>query len=627
MHTVRSTSRQFPIGAEPSAEGTHFRVWAPRAGSVSIVFGPGELPPLELIAEGDGYHSGLAADAAPGMGYRIRLDGASAPWPDPASRFQPDGPRGPSQIVDAGEFVWHDGAWPGIALPGSVLYEMHIGTFTAAGTWDAAAAELAELAELGVTAIELMPVAEFPGRFGWSYDAANLFAPSHRYGTPDAVRRFVDEAHRVGLGVILDLVYNHLGAVGEALLEPFSEDYFCAGTRTNGAGRSTSTTFDSGPVREFFVANLQYWIAEYHLDGARIDATQAFFDDSPQHILLELARAGRAAAPDRQVLLVGESEPQQASLLRSADQGGCELDALWSDDFHHAAMVCLSGRSEAYYRDYDGTAEEFAAAAKWGYLYQGQRYSWQSGPRGSPALEIRPERFVHFLQNHDQVANSARGARIYEFSSPGRLRAMTALWLLMPETPLLFQGQEFASSAPFLYFNDSPPDEAEGVAAGCAKFLAQFPSYALPEIQAALPDPADPANFERCKLDFGERESHEEVYALHRDLLRLRRELAGHEPTRLEVATIGPQALVLRYYPFDMRTRLLVVNLGADIRRPSLAQPLLAPPAGAKWSLAWSSDAPRYGGSGTPALDTPEGWRIPGETAVLLVPKLPAPAE
>ena len=427
-------------------------------------------------------------------------------------------------------------------------------------------------------------------------------------------------AHGVGLGVILDVVYNHLGTVGEQILESFSPSYFSRRHKNDWGRAINFDDADSGPVREFFLANVRHWIAEYHLDGLRIDATQALEDDSPRPIILELVRAARAAAGGRQVLVVGENEPQQAALLRSAEQGGCELDALWNDDFHHAATVRLSGRSEAYYTDYRGTAEEFAAAAQWGFLYQGQRYSWQQNPRGTPALDIRPERFVQYLQNHDQLANSPRGLRIHELTSPGRLRAMTALWLLMPGTPLFFQGQEFAASAPFLYFNDGPREAAARVAEGRAKFLAQFRSYARPEIQANLPDPAVRSTFERCRLDLAERRSHAAIYALHRDLLRLRRELRRHDPTRLATATLGPDALLLRYFPFDMQTRLLLVNFGGDLRLPSIPQPLVAPPAGARWAVIWSSEDPRYGGDGAPEPDTPDGWQILGEAAVLLAP-------
>jgi maltooligosyltrehalose trehalohydrolase len=630
MSTSPPLTRRLPIGAEPNSEGTHFRVWAPACHRVVVVIEDSPLPaPLELEAEGvesavihaarTGYFSGFAAGARPGMTYRMQLDGAGSLLPDPASRFQPKGCRGPSMIVDPAAYRWRDSDWLGVSLAGQVLYELHVGTFTPEGTWDAAAAELKELADLGISVVEIMPVPEFPGRYGWSYDGANLFAPTNLYGEPDALRSFVDTAHQLGLGLILDAVYNHFGSVGEELLRPIAPAFFSKRYENEWGSAINFDGEHSGPVREFFLANVRHWIREYHFDGLRIDATQAFHDTSPRPILLELARAAREAAAGRKVIVLGESEPQVAALCRSAEFGGCELDAVLNDDFHHSAMVRLTGRAEAYYSDHRGTAEEFLAAAKWGYLFQGQRYAWQKNPRGSPALDLAAPQFVNFLQNHDQIANSAQGLRVHELTGPGRYRAMTALLLLTPQTPLLFQGQEFASSAPWLYFNDAPPEEAEELIKGRAKFLSQFPSYALAEIQSRLPDPTAEESFRRCRLDFTERGTHAEIYALHRDLLRLRHRLRPQE-ARLEGATLGPDLLFLRFLPAEGETALLVVNFGTSQQLASIAQPLVAPPAGSRWTIHWSSEDPRYGGGGTPDLDTPEGWRIPGEAAVLLSP-------
>ncbi len=613
-----STARRSPFGAEPTATGISFRVWAPDCRTVQVQFESADSEALTLAREADGFFSGECSHAAAGAMYRLQLDDRPKLLPDPASRFQPAGPKGPSAIVDPTEFPWTDSRWPGLSLPGQVLYEMHIGTFTPEGTWTAATAELGELAAFGVTAIEAMPVHEFPGDFGWSYDCANLFAPSHLYGTPDDFRRFVDAAHRIGIGVLLDVVYNHFGRVGEELIRPFSELYF---SRRHKNDWGSAINFDdegSGPVREFFLANIRMWIDEYHLDGVRIDAMQAFDDDSPTHILLDLSRAARAAAGGRKIIVAGESEPQRAELFRPAADGGCEIDAQWNDDFHHAAMVRLTGRAEAYYSDYRGTSEEFLAAARWGYLYQGQRYAWQNKGRGSPALDIQPARFINYLQNHDQAANSPRGERVQRMTSPGRLRAMTALWLLMPQTPLFLQGQEFAASSPFLYFNDAG-EEADAVAAGRAKFLSQFRSYATAAIQSQLPNPAARDSYERSKLDLAERSAHGAAYALHRDLLRLRAKLRPWEAERIEGATLGPDALLLRFDPLKPDSYLLVVNLGIELKMPSVPQPLIAPPAGRHWRIAWSSEEPAYGGNGMAEPDTSDGWRLPGESAVLLV--------
>jgi maltooligosyltrehalose trehalohydrolase len=617
---------RLPVGAEVRPDGVHFRVWAPRRERVEVVFeGPtGSWPlSLELLPEGDGYFSGLVEGAGDGALYRFRLDGGGL-FPDPASRFQPQGPHGPSRVVDAERFRWSDAGWPGVRLAGQVLYEMHVGTFTQAGTWAAAARELPALADLGVTLIEVMPVAEFAGRFGWGYDGVDLFAPSHLYGEPDDFRRFVDRAHAAGVGVILDVVYNHLGPDGNYLQE-FSPGYF-TGRYANDWGEAID--FDgpgAGPVRELYLANARYWVAEFHLDGLRLDATQDVHDDSAEPILAAVGGQARQAAGGRAIVLIAENERQDARLVRPLARGGHGLDALWNDDFHHAAMVALTGRSEAYYSDYLGTPQELVSAVKHGFLYQGQRYSWQRQRRGSPGLDLPPAAFVHYLQNHDQVANSARGERCSQLASPGCLRALTALLLLGPQTPLLFQGQEFAASSPFLYFADHGPELAAAVRRGRQEFLAQFPSLTAPEMQAAIPDPADPVTFARSKLDFAERERHAGAYALHRDLLRLRRDdpvFAAQGARGVDGAVLGEQAFVLRFFSGNgADDRLLFVNLGRDLHLVPAPEPLLAPPAMARWQVLWSSEEPRYGGAGAPPPeDEGGGWHLPGHAAVALRP-------
>jgi maltooligosyltrehalose trehalohydrolase len=615
-------ARRLPVGAEVQPDGgVHFRVWAPRARRVDVVLEGGPAGAAALDAEADGYFSGLVSGAAAGTRYRFRLDGGPA-LADPASRFQPQGPHGPSAVVDPGAFAWTDAAWPGLAREGQVLYEMHVGTFTREGTWQAAGRELPELARLGITAVELMPVADFAGAFGWGYDGVDLYAPTRLYGTPDDFRRFVDRAHAAGLGVLLDVVYNHLGPAG-CVLRQFSDRYV---TRRNATEWGDAIDFDgegTGPVREFFVANAGYWIDEFHLDGLRLDATQSIHDASADHILAAIARRVRQAGAPRRTLLVAENEPQDADLVRAPEAGGHGLDALWNDDFHHAARVAVTGSTEAYYTDYRGTPQELVSAVKWGYLFQGQLYRWQGKPRGAPALDTPPPAFVAYLQNHDQVANAGRGERLHGLTSPGRLRAITALLLLGPATPLLFQGQEFCASAPWLYFADHEPALAEQVRAGRLQFLGQFPRLASPEVQARVPDPADRNTFERCRLDLGERERHAEAYALHRDLLRLRREdpvLRAPRPRGVDGAVLGDEAFLLRFFGGPSGDRLLLVNLGRDLRLDPLPEPLLAPPRGRRWALAWSSEHPGYGGSGTAPVQSDQGWRLPGHAALLLAP-------
>lgn len=612
--------RRYPIGAEIAAGETSFRVWAPHSRRVEVVLEGARARALALAKDGSGYFLGTVACGA-GQRYWLRLDGAAL-LPDPASRFQPDGPNGPSETVDPHCFQWTDDAWQGVGLEGQVIYEMHVGTFTAAGTWAAAIEQLPELSNLGITVIEIMPVADFPGRFGWGYDGVNLFAPTRLYGPPDDFRRFVDRAHAAGVGVILDVVYNHIGPDGNVLKE-FAADYFTDRYQCEWGEAINFDGPNSGPVREFFLTNAAYWIDEYHLDGLRLDATQQIYDSSAEHILAALGQAVRRAARGRRTLIIAENEPQETRLVRGVDRGGFGLDALWNDDFHHSARVALTGRNPAYYTDYLGQPQEFISACKWGYLYQGQRYEWQKKCRGTPGLDLSPARFVSFIQNHDQVANSGTGQRCHELTSSGRYKAMTALLLLAPNTPMLFQGQEFASSSPFHFFADHHAGLAPLVARGRREFLEQFPSLAVPEMQSRLPDPDDPRTFERCKLDFAERESHRHIYDLHRDLLRLRRDepvFCAQRHHGLDGAVLGPHSWVLRFFADDGNDRLLLVNLGRDWRLSPAPEPLLAPPAGAAWRIAWSSDDPRYGGCGTPQFDTTEGWWIPGEAAIVLIP-------
>ena len=615
-----NTPRRLPIGAEATAEGTAFRVWAPRRSRVEVLESEsGRATPL--AAEQGGYFSGFLPDVGAGTRYRYRLDGGDA-FPDPASRFQPEGPHGPSEVIDPAAFRWRDGRWPGIALEGQVLYELHVGAFTSEGTWAAAARELPELAAAGITTIEMMPVADFPGRFGWGYDGVNLFAPTRLYGRPDDLRAFVDSAHAAGLGVILDVVYNHLGPDGNYLRE-FSGHFFSTRHRTDWGEAINFDGPEAGPVREFYLANARYWIDEFHFDGLRLDATQDIVDDSPEHIVAAVTRTARAAAPHRGILVVAENEPQDAQLARPLERGGHGLDALWDDDFHHSAVVALLGRDEAYYSDYRGEPQEFVSSAKWGFLYQGQWYSWQKARRGRGALDLRPAQFVRFTQNHDQIANSGRGERLHQLTAPGRWRAMTALLLLAPGTPMLFMGQEFSASSPFPYFADHDGDLGGLVRRGRLEFLAQFPSLALPEMQAQIPDPSSPDTFRAARLDFSERAAHAAAYDLHRDLLALRRSeaaLRAQRPRGVDGAVIGEAAFVLRFFAEGGADRLLIVNLGRTLHLNPAPEPLLAPLSRSGWKLRWSSEDPRYGGAGTPELETADNWRIPAEAAVLLAP-------
>ncbi len=619
MHDI---PRGLPGGAQTSESGTSFRVWAPRASAVDVVFEDTSLTDLKLTARDGGYFEGFAAGVRAGTGYRYRLDG-EGPYPDPYSRFQPDGPHGPSLIVDPAAYPWADANWSGIDMRGQVIYELHVGAFTPEGSFDAAARQLPMLAELGITCIELLPVADFPGRFNWGYDGVNLYAPHRGYGDHEALKRFVDAAHALKLAVILDVVYNHLGPDGN-YLNCFSDHYFTDRYETDW-GRALN--FDGegcGPVRELFIANAAYWIREFHLDGLRLDATQSVHDSSHPHVLTRIAESARQAAGGRRIIIVAENEPQRGELL--VPQGG--IDALWNDDYHHSARVALTGSNDGYFHDYRGRAQEFLSMVRRGFLFQGQHYYWQKDSRGSPALHQPAWRFIAYLQNHDQVANTFYGRRLHGLTSPARLRAMTALFLLSPHTPMLFMGQEFAASTPFAFFADHGEQLGGAVQSGRAEFMKQFVHYAAPDAQARLLDPTLLQTFERSKLDFRDRERHAEILALHRELLALRRGdavISRQDRDCIDGAVLSEHAFVLRWFDARQGDRLLLVNFGNELELRPMPEPLLAPPRDARWTLLWSSDDPKYGGPGTvdPLGSIP--WRLPAESASLHLAATPAP--
>ncbi len=531
-HTTRLFKRRYPIGAELiGPDQTHFRVWAPKAQRVDLVLenSAAKTPGQEfhaLVPEKGGYFSG-SANAGADACYRFRVNDRS--YPDPASRFQPDGPHGPSCIVDPAGF-----RWPGVTLEGQIIYEMHIGTFTKEGTWRAAAQQLEELARIGVTAIEMMPVADFPGRFGWGYDGVNLFAPLHLYGSPDNLRSFIDRAHSLGLGVILDVVYNHFGPDGN-YLGAFSDDYLTRGNENEWGDAINFDGPDSAPVREFFITNGRYWIEEFHFDGFRFDALHAVRDRSNEYIIGAVGRAARKVAGTRSIILIAENDRQEARMVRPRSQGGDDLDAMWNDDFHHI--------------------------------------SWQKALRGSPAFGIAPEAFVCFIENHDQIANTGPGERLRFQTSPARYRAMTALLLLGPWTPLLFQGEEFGASSPFMFFADiGDASVRDAIRKGRAEWLAPFLSLPEQEALTTLPTPDDPEVFVRCKLDFSEREKNRQLYDMHTDLLKLRREdprFRQQIPGGIDGAVLGTTSFVLRYFSTFWEPR--VSSLDISRRRKTIA--------------------------------------------------------
>lgn len=518
------TAWRASLGACVRPQGVSFRVWAPEAGVVEVT-GPRARTPVRLRRARGGYHEGLVPEFAAGDLYRYLVDGRG-PFPDPASRGQPEGVRGPSHVVDPAAFRWTDAAWACPPLEELTLYELHVGTFTPRGTFAAAAEKLRTLADLGVGAVELMPVAEFPGRRNWGYDGVFPFAPCRAYGTPDDLRAFVDAAHAAGLAVLLDVVYNHLGPDGNVLGE-FSRAYFRADRPGPwGAGLNWDGP-DSGPVRAYFIENARYWVQEFHVDGLRVDATHAIDDRGPLHFCAELAGAVRAASPGRRVLLIAEDDRNRAEIVRPPAEGGWGFDAVWSGDFHHQLRRMLAGDKDGYYADFEDRPEDLAAILRRGWLYAGQYAPYFKAPRGTPTDGVDPARFVFFLQNHDQVGNRAFGERLNRRIDAAAWRAASALLLCLPQTPLLFMGQEWDAATPFLYFTDHEPELGRAVTAGRREEFRAFAAFADPAARARIPDPQRAATFERSRLSWEEagEDGHAGVRRLYQALLALRRGL------------------------------------------------------------------------------------------------------
>lgn len=602
-------------GAFPDETGTFFLVWAlgRKRGWVDIE-GRGSFA---LDPQGEGYFAAHVPGVRPGARYRYRFDGGPG-VPDVASRWQPEGNDGPSVVVES-HHAWTDGAWQGVERQDQVIYELHIGTFTQEGTWRAAAERLTALRDLGVSVVQIMPVGTFKGDFGWGYDVTMPYAPFAPYGTPDDMRVFVDRAHGLGIGVILDVVYNHAG-LGDHY-RAFSAHYFTDRYENEWGASFNYDGEGARAVRDFAVGNAVYWVEDFHIDGLRIDAGQAMFDASEDHIIAEITRAVRQAAAPLSAYVIIENQPQEHRMVDPPERGGYGLDAMYSDDFQHAVRVAATGHHDFYYRDYRGTPQELVSALKYGFLYQGQRSDARDKAYGTYNLDTPAEHFVHFLENHDQVANSPRGFRLGTLMTPAQLRAVTGLLLLGPQTPCLFQGQEFGSTRPFLYFFGIGGNEARTVVEGRRKSLMNFPGVTDPVMAERLADPTAPETFRQSKLDWSEAESHAGLVALHRDLLALRRtdpSFSQKTRRRVDGAVLGDEAIVLRYLtPQPDGHRLFLVNLGRDLPMAVTAEPLLAPPEGHGWTRAWSSEHPDYDGSGRWPDDPAHFWMLPGNSAVL----------
>ncbi len=590
----------FDFGARPIAGGVRFCVPAPRARRVELMIESGARAgaTIALSASSEGAWRAKVDGVRAGDRYRYRVDGRG-PFPDPASRHQPDGVHGPSAVVDPDAFAWTDASWRGWPLEALVLYELHVGAFTRAGTFAAVTERLPALAELGITAIELMPLHDFPGARGWGYDPAALWAPPRCYGTPADLRALVDAAHRLGLAVHLDLVYNHLGPDG-AYLPAFHPGWLRSGTPTPWGSTVDFEGPESALVRAFVLENAEHWVREYHVDGFRLDATRFVRDAGPRHVLSEIAARGRAAAAPRAFVCVAEDARNLTATTRAEQHGGLGMEAEWSFDAHHQAHRVLTGERDEYYVDHTDSVADLARTLERGWWLDGRVSTYHRGviwgerPDG---LELR--RLIAYLQSHDEIGNRPLGERLHHLVDLATWRAANVLFLTLPHTPLLFMGQEWAASAPFRFFTDHHERIGRRVTAGRRAWFAKWTGFDTPESLDLLPDPQHPRTFEDSQLDWDERvrEPHASVLRFTRALLALRREepaLAARANDSFAIEAVDDGALALvRHAPGAAPLAVLVrlrgagpVSTGALLARVGVRAP--------GWALAFSTEDPRF---------------------------------
>jgi len=579
------------VGATPLASGrTRFTVWAPRAQQVAVrVTAPDPREPVPMRRRSPGWFSLTLDGAGPGTQYVYLLDGERE-RPDPASRSLPEGVHGPSEVIDPAAFPWTDAGWRGMPLRDMVIYEIHTGSFTPDGTFEAVIPRLPAVRDLGVTALELMPVASFPGNRNWGYDGVGLFAPQRSYGGPAGLQRLVDACHGHGLAVVLDVVYNHLGPEGNYLAEfgPYFTDRYQTpwGQAVNFDGP------DARPVRDFVIANALSWVRDYHVDALRLDAIHSIFDSSPVHILRELNDAVQRLARrlGRSVPVIAESDLNERRVIDPARKGGYGLAGQWSDDFHHSLHTLLSGERDGYYADF-GSIRHLAKAYSDGFVYDGIPSAYRGRPHGTPTRDLPGERFIICTQNHDQVGNRARGDRLSALVDFERLKLAAAALLIAPCVPLLFMGEEYGEPAPFQYFTDfGDPGLQAAVTRGRREEFAAF------GWTGEVPDPQDPATFRRSVLtwELREQEPHRRLLDLYRTLLALRRRFAAlgvGGKRRMTVRTLEEQVLALTRWAPDGGT-LALLHFGPEARRLRLRIPR------GPWTRLVDSAEERFGGPG-----------------------------
>jgi maltooligosyltrehalose trehalohydrolase len=522
-----SSSLSIPFGAEVLDEGVRFSLWAPSARRVDIIID--DAPPQDMPDLGEGRREIVSSNARAGSRYSFRIDGRLL-VPDPASRFQPDGVTNPSLVIDPRSFAWTDQNWNGRPWIEAVVWEAHVGTATPEGTYAALAEKLPTLKDLGITAIELMPLADCPGNRNWGYDGVLPFAPNSAYGTPDDLRRFVDNAHSHGIMIFVDVVYNHFGPSGN-FLNAYARNFFNEAHRTPWGGAINFDADGRDFVREFFVQNALYWLDEFHMDGIRFDAVHALVDDSDQHVLQELAVRIRESSGDRHIHLILENEHNSAHWLQRSGGGHPPYyTAQWNDDIHHCWHCLLTGESEGYYEDFSSDPLRLLGRClAEGFAYQGDASPHQGGKqRGEISAHLPPQAFVSFLQNHDQIGNRALGERLSMLAPPERLDLAHAIFLLTPQIPMLFMGEEWNASSPFLFFVDfsDDPELSRAVRDGRRREFSRFAAFNDPKKSERIPDPTTLATFEKSKLNWAEAASGAgaKKRAMMRDLLHLRAE-------------------------------------------------------------------------------------------------------
>ncbi|MEO5720335.1 MAG: malto-oligosyltrehalose trehalohydrolase [Chthoniobacterales bacterium] len=589
-------------GAEVRADGVRYRTWCKHdRAAVSIVDPAGEiLRAIALEADGDGYFSAVDPEGRAGDLYQYRF-GDSQGWPDPASRWQPAGVHGPSMVIDASTYRWSDAAWRPPPVSQLVIYELHVGTFTPAGTFRSAIERLDHVVNLGANAIELMPVVDFPGDRNWGYDGVMLYAPARVYGHPDDLRALVEAAHARGLAVILDVVYNHFGPDGN-YTSVYHGDYSNPNEQTPWGA---ALNYSAPAVRAFFLENAPYWRREFHLDGFRLDATHEIADRSSPHLLAEIAQAVHSLGG----FVIAEDERNEPQLLRQVADGGFGLDGVWADDFHHVLHVMLTGEREGYYANYEGTMDELAQTLTHGWLFRGQTEPSSGRPRGGDSAGLTPPQFIYCISNHDQVGNRAHGERLGHLVSPAAYRAASALLCLVPQTPLIFQGQEWNASTPFQFFTQHNPELGRLVSEGRRHEFQKFAAFREAATREKIPDPQAQETFQNSKLRWEENTdpAHAAILLLYQEFLALRRSHVAWRadraarPPALEIAP-GILAFRLGHHGHEC---LVVSDLCGGHAKPRLEDAALAPSGGRAWRVLLSSNDDRFGGEDAPPFQVP----------------------